>query len=80
VFAGVTPILTPGASTALLWDRIVATWQWRRTQIEAGALECVMPGVAPTTASQPPVGALAIEALNQRYNPWTNLAGWDEGA
>jgi hypothetical protein len=80
VFPGVTPILVPGASTAMLWYRVMATWQWRRTQIEAGALECVMEGVEPTPASQPPPGALAIEELNPRYNPYANLVGWEECA
>jgi hypothetical protein len=78
VFPGATPILVPGASTALLWDRIMATWQWRRTQIQAGALECVMEGLEPTTASQPPSGTLTIEELNPLYNACTHLAGWNE--
>jgi hypothetical protein len=80
VFPGVTPIRVPGRSTANLWDQIMATWQWRRTQIEAGALECVMEELEPTTASQPPSGALAIAELNPLYNACANLAGWDEGA
>jgi hypothetical protein len=80
VFPGVTPILVPGASTSRLWDRIMATWQWRRTQIEAGSLECVMDGLEPTAASEPPSGALAIEELNPLYNACANLAGWDAGA
>jgi hypothetical protein len=80
VFPGATPILVPGASTALLWDRIMATWQWRRTQIQAGALECVMEGLEPTTASQPPSGTLTIEELNPLYNSCAHLAGWNEHA
>jgi hypothetical protein len=80
VFPGVTPILVPGRSTAMLWDQIMATWQWRRTQIEAGSLECVLEGLEPTTKSQPPAGAIAIEELNPRYNACVNLMGWDEGA
>jgi hypothetical protein len=80
VFPGVTPILVPGASTALLWNQITATWGWRRTQIEAGALECVMEGLEPTTTSAPPSGALAIEHLNPDYNACANLTGWDEAA
>jgi hypothetical protein len=80
VFPGVTPISPPGTSTSLLWDRIMATWAWRRAQIEAGSLELVMEGLEPTAASQPPAGALAIEELNQQYNACANLVGWDTDA
>jgi hypothetical protein len=80
VFPGVTPISPPGTSTSLLWDRITATWAWRRAQIEAGSLELVMEGLEPTAASQPPAGALAIEELNQQYNACANLVGWDADA
>jgi RecB family exonuclease len=80
VFPGITPIRVPGASTAMLWDQIMATWAWRRTQIEAGALECVLEGLEPTAASEPPSSALAIEELNPLYNACANLAGWEEGA
>lgn len=80
VFPGVNPIAVAGASTALLWERITSTWQWRRTQIEAGALELVMEGLEPTDRSVPPDGALPIEALDPRYNPFVHLAGWDAEA
>ena len=77
VFPGVNPIAVVGASTSLLWERLSRTWQWRRAQIEAGALELVMEGADPTDRSVPPDGALPIEALDRRYNPFVHLAGWD---
>jgi hypothetical protein len=80
VFPGVTPIVVPGQSTAMLWDQIMTTWRWRRAQIEAGSLECVMEDLEPSSASEPPFGALSIEALDPRYNACSNLVGWDEGA
>jgi hypothetical protein len=64
----------------MLWDQIMTTWRWRRAQIEAGSLECVMEDLEPSSASEPPFGALSIEALDPRYNACSNLVGWDEGA
>lgn len=77
VFPGVQPIVVPGASTALLWDRIMATWQWRRTQIEGGALELVREELDPTSDSTPPLGALQPDEPDQRYNGCARLAGWE---
>jgi hypothetical protein len=76
LFPGLNAITVPGASTSLLWQRITTTWQWRRTQIEAGSLELVIEDVGPTDQSMPPDGALPLETLDARYNPFTHLAGW----
>jgi hypothetical protein len=80
LFPGINAITVPGASTSLLWERITNTWQWRRTQIEAGALELVLDGLDPTDQSVPPDGALPLEILESRYNPFLQLAGWDAEA
>ena len=76
LFPGLNAITVPGASTSLLWQRITTTWQWRRTQIEAGSVELVIEDVGPTDQSMPPDGALPLETLDARYNPFTHLAGW----
>jgi hypothetical protein len=39
-----------------------------------------MEDLEPSSASEPPFGALSIEALDPRYNACSNLVGWDEGA
>jgi hypothetical protein len=80
LFPGLNAVTVPGASTSLLWERITTTWQWRRTQIEAGSLELVIEGVEPTDRSVPPDGALPLETLEPRYNPFMRLAGWDAEA
>jgi len=80
VFPGVQPIAVPGASTEQLWDRIMTTWQWRRTQIESGALELVREDLEPTPDSTPPPGALSPKEPDQRYNGCVHLAGWDVDA
>ncbi len=80
LFPNVSPIRTEGASTALLWERVTATWVWRRAQLEAGAVELVFEDLEPTDASQTPAGALVIEPLDRRYNPFVPLAGWGRDA
>ena len=76
VFPGVTAIQAAGSSTALVWERITTTWAWRRAQIEAGRLEVVREDIEATAESTPPPGALAIQPLDARYNPYGYLAGW----
>lgn len=80
IFPGVTPIRVEGASTALLWERLSATWAWRRRQIESGLIEVVFDDIDPTEASAAPERALPVEALDQRYNPFVTLAGWGPDA
>ena len=80
VFPGVTPIRVQANATALLWDRITATWAWRRAQIEAGSLEFPMDDLEPTDQSNPPPGALAIEPVDQRHSACAHLAGWEPDA
>ena len=76
VFPDVTPIRVEGTSTALLWERLSTTWAWRRKQIESGLVEVVFEDIEATDASAAPEGALPIEALDERYNPFLTLAGW----
>jgi len=79
LFPGVRAVDPPeGTSIALLWERVRETWAWRKTQVEAGAIELVFDGLAPTEASAPPEDALPIEPLDPRYNPFVCLAGWEE--
>lgn len=80
LFPGVTPVRSAGTSTALLWERITTTWRWRREQIEAGRLEVVLEATDATSDSAPPDGALEIELLDERYNPFLPLAGWGPDA
>lgn len=77
LFPGVRPVDAPDGSTAQLWQRIVATWTWRKQQIAAGSIELVIDGLEPTPESAPPEAALPIETLNPRYNDFMNLAGWE---
>jgi len=76
LFPGVTAVANAG-STAELWQRIAATWTWRKKQIDAGDIELIFEGLEPTDESKPPPDALPIEPLDPRYNPFVTLAGWE---
>ena len=80
VFPGITPIAVAGTSTAQLWERVTATWAWRRKQLESGLIEVVLEDIEPTDPSASPDGALPIEPLDSRYNPFLMLAGWGADA
>jgi hypothetical protein len=78
LFPGVRAIEAPEDAAAQLWQRIITTWNWRKGQIENGAIELVFEGLDPTEESDPPIDALPIEALDPRYNPFVHLAGWEQ--
>ena len=69
-----------GENTAQLWQRFLATWQWRVAQVKAGQFEIVMDGIAATDESAPPDDAMEMEVLNAAYNDYRSLAGWGERA
>src|SRR5690606_37960078 len=66
----------PG-STATLWDRFVAAWIWRRSQIDAGLIEVAVPGTEPTAESVAPADALEPEELREDYDDYRWLTGWE---
>jgi hypothetical protein len=76
LFPGVRAVDAPQGATAQLWQRIVVTWAWRQQQIASGNIELVLDGLEASADSTPPDGALPIETLNPRYNPYRFLAGW----
>lgn len=66
-----------GESTLQLWQRFLATWRWRVAQIQAGQFEVVLEGILADEAAQPPEDAMAMETLNEAYNEYRTLAGWE---
>lgn len=65
-----------GENTAQLWQRFLATWQWRVAQVRAGQFEVVMEDIPATEESVPPDDAMEVETLNAAYNDYRSLAGW----
>jgi hypothetical protein len=54
----------------------MATWHWRKKQLDAGAIEVALDGIDADNDSEPPEGALPMEVLHAGYNPFVHLAGW----
>ncbi|MEO6779705.1 MAG: PD-(D/E)XK nuclease family protein [Bradyrhizobium sp.] len=65
-------------SARLLWERFVAAWKWRRSQIDAGMIEVTAEGIEPTPESVGPPDALEPEELPDAYNDYRWLAGWED--
>ncbi len=66
-----------GENTAQLWQRFLATWKWRVAQIQSGRFEVALESIASTDESEPPEDAMAMETLNEAYNDYRSLAGWE---
>ncbi len=66
-----------GENTAQLWQRFLATWRWRVAQIQAGQFEVALDAIPVTEDSTPPEDAMLMEILNDAYNDYRRLAGWE---
>lgn len=64
-------------ATPQLWEQLVATWKWRRSQIDAGMIEVAVENIEPTSESEAPPGALAPEELREDYDEYRWLVGWE---
>lgn len=69
-----------GENTAQLWQRFLATWRWRVAQIQSGQFEVALDAIPQTEDSTPPEDAMLMETLNEAYNEYRTLAGWEIGA
>ncbi len=58
-----------------LWNRFLVTWQWRRELLDQGLIEVA---VDDSEVADVPAGGMALEILNQNYNEYLALAGWEE--
>lgn len=69
-----------GENTAQLWQRFLSTWRWRVAQIHTGQFEVALDAIPVTEDSTPPEDAMLMESLNEAYNDYRTLAGWEIGA
>lgn len=67
-----------GENTAQLWQRFAESWKWRKAQIEAGTFEVALESIPSTDESVQPDEAIAPEYLNESYNDYRALAGWEQ--
>ncbi|NOU14061.1 MAG: PD-(D/E)XK nuclease family protein [Methylococcaceae bacterium] len=66
-----------GENTPQLWFRFLESWKWRKAQIEVGRFEVALESIEATSASIPPDSAMEPEYLNEAYNDYRTLAGWE---
>ena len=59
-----------------LWSRFLVTWKWRRDLLAQGLIEVA---VDDKEVAVVPEGGISLEILNQKYNDYLALAGWEEG-
>jgi len=69
-----------GETDASLWLSFEKAWKWRRSQLDKGLIELTVEGTEPDESSIPPEGALSISDFNDRFNDFSALTGWKEGA
>ena len=69
---------TTDENTAHLWLRFIATWKWRREQLDAGQIELALAEIEETDASAFPETGLIAQVLYPGYNDYLALAGWED--
>jgi hypothetical protein len=67
-----------GENTAQLWQRFIESWKWRQVQIDAGLFEVGLERIGETEDSVPPAGAMVPEYLDESWNEYRALAGWEQ--
>lgn len=66
-----------GENTAQLWQRFVESWRWRTAQIASGCFEVALGSIEESSDSSHPETAMTNEYLNEAYNDYRALAGWE---
>ena len=53
-------------------------WKWRKAQQAEGRFEVALQGIEEDEDSIPPDQAMLMEYLNEAYNDYLALAGWEQ--
>ncbi len=61
-----------------LWQRIGASYDWRRRQLDAGLVEVNVAATTPTDESTPPLTALDVANAPDPFDDFVNLTGWSD--
>jgi hypothetical protein len=69
-----------GETIDVLWQRVTSTYRWRRAQLAAGRIECTAEGTEPDNESVAPLDGLELDGGTDRFDPFTWLTGWEDGA
>jgi ATP-dependent helicase/nuclease subunit B len=72
--------VTHGDAAAVtgLWQRMAASYEWRRQQLDAGCIEVNVAATQPTPASMAPPHALATTTEPDNFDDFTHLTGWHD--
>jgi hypothetical protein len=68
-----------GETTAALWKRVGAAYEWRRAQLAAGRVEVVAADTEPQDALAPPADVFDCSATPSMFDKFTWLTGWEDG-
>ncbi|MNN28227.1 hypothetical protein D3C81_1417890 [compost metagenome] len=68
----------PPSSTPQLWLSFTEAWKWRRAQQAEGLFEVALQSIEEDEDSIPPDQAMPMEYLNEAYNDYLALAGWEQ--
>ncbi|NJN51047.1 MAG: PD-(D/E)XK nuclease family protein [Gammaproteobacteria bacterium] len=59
-----------------LWRRALASYRWRRSQLERGSIDVLVAGSEDDTREPPPDDALSVSEEPDRFDPYATLTGW----
>ena len=68
----------PPSSTPQLWLSFTEAWKWRQAQQAEGLFEVALQSIEEDEDSIPPDQAMQMEYLNEAYNDYLALAGWEQ--
>ena len=60
------------------WQRVEATWQWRRQQVDEGLIEVPVTGTEPDEVSVPGETGLEMPETFDRFDDYPVLTGWSD--
>ena len=66
-------------SAEQVWQRLRRTFDWRRAQLDAGAIEVNVDGTEPDERSRSPDDALAAPVYPDNFDDYAELTGWEPG-
>lgn len=66
------------SSTPELWRSFTEAWKWRQAQLSEGLFEVALESIEEDEDSTPPEQAMPMEYLNESYNDYLALAGWEQ--
>ncbi len=69
---------TANEDAEALWRRAVASYRWRRAQLDRGYVEVVVTGTESAERELPPADALGSDGEPDRFDVFGALTGWDD--